>query len=96
MVAAGKQARLAALWSMKEVGQLQIDAKMTCWSMVRFLIDEHGDKLAQFLGGVKGQLDEQQQPTGRDLPDLQRRLLRELWGWSSVELDQAWLAWVNR
>ncbi len=96
MVAAGKQARLATLWGMKEVGQLELDAKMTCWSMVRFLIDEHGDKLARFLGGVKGQLDEQQQPTGRDLPDLQRRLLRELWSWSTVELDQAWLAWVNR
>src|SRR5262249_25146646 len=45
-----------------------------------------------FVGGVKGQLDEQGQPTGRDLPELQRKLLGELWSWTAVGFDEAWLA----
>jgi hypothetical protein len=96
MIAAGKQERVATMWGIKEVAELKLHQKLTCWSMARFLIDEHGDRFAEFLAGVKGQLDEQQQPTGRDLPSLQRKLLRELWGWSPAELDAAWLEWVNR
>lgn len=96
LVASGKQKRLAEIWALKEAAELDLDEKLTCWSMARFLIEEHPEKLASFLGGVKGQLDEQQQPTGRDLPGLQRRLLKEIWSWSTPEFDAAWAAWVQR
>ncbi len=96
LVASGDQKRLAQLLGFHEVGDLQEEAKLTCWSMVRFLLDEHGDAFAKFLGGVKGQLDAQGYPHGEDLPELQRKLMKELWNWSPVSFDEAWLAWVTR
>ena len=92
LVAAGKELRLAQLLRMKELDEFDENAKLTAWSMVRFLIDEHGEKFAAFLGGVKGQLDEQGQPSGHDLPELQRRLLEKHWGWTPVSFDAAWKA----
>ncbi|MBK7878347.1 MAG: hypothetical protein IPJ77_22050 [Planctomycetes bacterium] len=95
LVAAGKQKRLAQLLPMKEVSELDEESKLTAWSMVRFLLDAHPEKTAQFLGGVKGQLDAQGIPTGRDLPDLQRKLLKDLWDWNPVTFDEAWTGWVT-
>jgi len=86
---------LAQLMHVKEFGDLTIDANVICWSMLRFLIDEHPEALAKFIGGVKGQLDEAGYPTGKDLLGLQRRLLQELWGWSPAEFDEHWAQWVR-
>jgi hypothetical protein len=96
LAAAGDQARLAQLMGIHEVGELQESAKITCWSMVRFLLDEHGDAFAEFLGGVKGQLDEQGYPSGDDLPALQRKLMKALWSWTPGSFDEAWVAWATR
>jgi len=92
LVAAGKELRLAQLLHMNELDEFDESAKLTAWSMVRFLVDEHGEKFAAFLGGVKGQLDEQGQPTGRALHELQRKLLDSLWNWTPVSFDEAWKA----
>jgi hypothetical protein len=94
LVARGKAPRLAELMSAKGFSELDDDANVAAWSIVRFLLDEHGEAFARFLGGIKGQLDAAGYPSGADLGDLQRRLLRELWGWSPADLDAAWTAWV--
>jgi hypothetical protein len=96
MVAENDQKRLAQLMTFHEVRELDEDAKLTAWSMVRFLIDEHGDAFAKFVGGIKGQLDANGIPSSNDLPGLQRKLMKELWDWTPVSFDEAWLAWVNR
>lgn len=95
LVAAGKQKRLAQMLPMKEVSDLDEESKLTAWSMVRFLLDAHAEKTAQFLGGVKGQLDAQGLPSSNDLPGLQRKLFKELWDWTPVSFDEAWVAWVS-
>jgi hypothetical protein len=95
MVADGDQRRLGQLLVLKELSQLDEDSKLTCWSMLRFLIDVHGEKLAPFLGGVKGQLDEKGAPSSTDLPELQRKLMKDLWGWNPVSFDDAWTTWVR-
>lgn len=89
LVAGGKQKRLAQLMPMKEVAELDETSKITAWSMVRFLLDAHPEKTARFLGGVKGQLDEQGIPSSNDLPGLQRKLMKELWDWTPVTFDEA-------
>ena len=94
LVARGKAPRLAELMAAKGFSELDDDANIAVWSIARFLLDEHGEPFAGFLGGIKGQLDAAGYPSGADLPDLQRRLLRELWGWSPADLDAAWKAWV--
>ena len=72
---------------------LEAQDHVAIWSRAVFLIEKYPDELAQFLGGVKGQLDDQGHPTGRDLVGLQRRLLKEIWGWTPAEFDDAWRAW---
>lgn len=85
---------LAALMRRHTIGELSPDEHVLCWSLARFLIEEQPAGLAAFLGGVKGQLDERGYPSGKDLPGLQRRLMREIWDWSPNDLDAAWQAWV--
>ena len=84
----------AQLMRFKDFGSMDRDANVAAWSRVRFLIDEHPATLAVLLGRVKGQLDEAGYPTGRDLEGLQRRNLKDLFGWSPAQLDQAWAAWA--
>jgi hypothetical protein len=94
MLARGRQPTLAELWQVKEVGALDREALFTCWSMVRYLLDERPEQLAKLLGGVKGQHDAQGIPSGSDLPGLQRWLFKELFGWTPLEFDEVWRAWA--
>ncbi|MEY2783808.1 MAG: Peptidase superfamily [Planctomycetota bacterium] len=87
---------IAELTEVKEFGELTADDQISVWSRVRFLIEEHPDAFAKFLGGIKGQLDENQIPTGRDLPGLQRSLLQEFLGFSPLAFDDAWRAWLAK
>ena len=96
LASSGKAVSLAELMHRKSFGELERDAAVVAWSMVRFLIDEHPASFAPFLGDVKGQLDEKGYPTGSDLPGLQRASLKRLFGWSPAELDQEWRAWITR
>ena len=96
LVAAKDAISLAELLHKKEFGELDADAHLVAWSMVRFLIEEHPAELAKILGGIKGQLDADGRPTGKDLTDLQRKLFREAGGWSPAEFDEAWRKWAAR
>jgi hypothetical protein len=96
LAASGKAATFAQLLHAKSFAELSMDAQICAWSRLRFLADEHPERLAAFLGGVKGQLDAQGYPSGEDLPGLQRRLLKELWDWTPADFDVAWTAWVLR
>jgi len=91
----GKAATLAQLLHAKSFGELDMDAQVVAWSRVRFLLDEHPAEFAAFLGGVKGQLDQQGYPSSADLPGLQRRLLKELFGWTPADFDTAWADWAQ-
>ena len=84
------------LMRVKEFGEMNQDANLTAWSMVRYLMEEKPDALAHILGGVKGQLDENGWPTGKDLPDLQRKLLRESGAWTPAGFDDDWKAWAAK
>jgi hypothetical protein len=95
LVATDKAPRLSVLMNAKDYSELGTDGAVAVWSITRFLLDAHGEKYARFLAGVKGQLDANGMPSGEDLPNLQRALLRELWGWSPLELDDAWRSWVR-
>jgi hypothetical protein len=94
MLARGRQKTLAELLYVKEVGALDREALFTCWSMVRFLLDTQPEGLAKLLGGVKGQLDAKGYPSGNDLPGLQRKLFKELFGWAPAAFDEVWRAWA--
>jgi len=96
IVARGKPTTLAELMHLKEFGELDTDAHLVTWSMVRFLLEEHPDALARILGGVKGQLDADGRPSGKDLPDLERKLLQETGGWTPQSFDEDWRKWAAR
>jgi hypothetical protein len=91
-----KQKTLAQLWTAKDYGELGVDGLVQVWSISRFLLEEHGEAYARFLGGVKAQLDAEGRQSGDDLPGLERRLLQELFGWSPADLDRAWAEWARK
>lgn len=86
---------LAEMMRWNAFHDLDETAHRTAWSKVRFLVNEHPDKFARFVGGIKGQLDDKGYPSGKDLVGLQRRLLKEIWGWSPAQLDGAWNIWAR-
>ena len=96
MLARGRSKTMAQLLYEKEVGQLDRDGLFTVWSMVKFLLETNPEGLAKLLGGVKGQLDEQGSPSGKDLPGLQRKLLKDVFGWTPQSFDELWRAWASR
>ena len=87
--------RFAELMTRRTFGALTELELCACWSRVQFLATEHPAAFAEFLGVVKGQLDEAGYPTGNDLDGLQRRALKDIWGWSPADFDAAWLAWLR-
>lgn len=96
MLARGRQKPVAQLFQITQVGEMDTDALVTSWSIVRFLIDEHGEPFAKFLGGVKGQLDASGVPVGSDLPGLQRKLLKEHFEWTPIALEEVWKGWAAK
>ena len=94
LVRRGRAPSFTTLLNRHTIGELRDEEHATCWSLVRFLLEEHPEGFARFLGGVKGQLDERGYPSGHDLLGLQRRLLREIWGWTPKDLEEAWKTWV--
>jgi hypothetical protein len=87
---------LAQLMHAKDFGSLGDEGSIVAWAIVRMLADEHGEAFARFLGGVKGQLDDKGYPSGADLSGLQRRLFKELWGWTPADVDAQWKDWIAR
>jgi hypothetical protein len=96
LLGSGKAKTLADMMHVKDFGELDSDAHLCAWSMVRFLLDEHADTLAKLLGAVKGQLDEQGQPTGKDLPSLERKVLKDAGGWTTASFDEEWRKWAAK
>jgi hypothetical protein len=88
LVARKETISLAELWHAKEFGELDKDAHLVAWSMVRFLIEEHPQELAAILGGIKGR------ESGKDLLDVQRKLFQAKGGWTPAEFDEAWRKWA--
>lgn len=87
--------RLAELFQHNTLGSLsELDAA-SCWSRAVFLATEKPKEFAALLGGIKGQLDEEGYPTGRDLVGLQRKLFAEVFGWTSAQFDEAYFAWLG-
>jgi len=93
-IAAKGEPRLATLFPKNTLGALSELEAASCWSRLVFLESQFPGELALFLGGVKGQLDAEGYPTGRDLVGLQRKLLSEHFGWSPADFDAAYFAWL--
>ena len=89
-----KLAPFAELLRVDTFGELTQAQHETSYGLVSFLIEEHGDDFAAFVGAIKGQLDEAGYPSGKDLVGLQRKLLKDLWGWTPAQLDEAFHAWL--
>lgn len=96
LVRSGKAPTFARLLAAKSAEELDIEAKMTAWSIVRWMLETHPEPFARFVGGVKGQLDTEGRPTGANLLDLQRALLSEQFRMTPHEIDEAWKSWVLR
>jgi hypothetical protein len=76
-------------------GEMSQEDHVSTNGMVRFLIDEHPDKFASFIGAIKGQLNAEGYPDGSDLKGLQRKQLKELWGLTPNSLDVEFHAWIE-
>lgn len=90
----GKLAPFAELMRVDTFGELTQEQHVTAYGMVQFLLDEHPEQLAAFIGAIKGQLNEAGYPDGSDLRGVQRDQLKELWDWAPQDLDAAFSAWL--
>jgi hypothetical protein len=89
MVAAGKVPPLAQLFRRRDYGQLRFDDHMLVWSLVEFLANRHGDRFAAFLDRMKGRMTASG-PDSSNLLGVQRQAFKDLFGWSPINLEEAW------
>ena len=94
LVKRDKAPRVSTLMRIQSFADMDEAAHITSWSILCFMIEKHPAELAAVLGGVKGQLNASGVHSGGDLPGLQRRLFKEILGWSPAEFDSHWQAWV--
>lgn len=85
----------AKLMRIQAFGEMSQDDHVSAYGMVRFLIDEKPKEFAAFLGVLKGLLDERGYPDGSGLREVQRTQLKEIFGWTPAQLDEAWIAWIR-
>jgi len=90
-----KHTSIAKLMAAAGPADLDRAANVTAWAVTSFLIEKHPDEFAQLIGALKAQLDSEGYPTGRKLDDLQRNQFRELWSWTPMQLEDAWIAWLT-
>jgi len=91
-----KATSLAELLRRGTFADLTKEDHITAYAKVRFLAEAQAEKFAHFLGEVKGQLDDRGYPSGKDLPGLQRKLLKELWNWTPEQFDTDSEAWIKK
>lgn len=96
MILRGKQSKVAELMYVTETGALDPNDLYTCWSVARFMIEEHPNEWAKILGGLKGQLDAAGFSNGSDMPGLQRKLMKDVLQWTPQMFDEHWVAWASR
>jgi uncharacterized protein DUF1570 len=95
LVRKNKTTPMAKLMHAKHPADLDRVAHISAWSLVEFLSQNHAEDFAQFVGHIKSQLDDRGYPTGRNMLDLQRKLWKQIWGWTPMQVDQAWKEWVD-
>ncbi len=91
---ASKPPRLSELVALKEYAELKLEHHFATWSMVSYLIAQHGDAFADFNERLHSNVGDDGLPSGEGMPDLQREAFKECFKMSYAEFDAAWAAWV--
>jgi len=88
-VVKGDAPGFADLSRFRSFGDLGFEAHLTSWSKVKFLMQRDPEKFALWLTKLK---------TADDLTNnlaTQRKILKDVWGWSFSKADEEWEAWVK-
>ncbi len=94
LVMRDRAAPLAELTRKNSFAELDQNDHLVVWSKVDFLIGTDRKKFAALLDRLKGRTDTQGFTLSRGLPEAQREALREVYGWSYPEFEEAWKAHV--
>jgi len=81
MVASGKVSPFPAYYQKIEVGELLPEEHGQCWSLVSWLIETDPKKFRAFVNLIKAR-------------KTQDEALQQVYGWSVLQLDEAWRAYV--
>ncbi len=91
-----KAPRLAELTRLRDFSDLELPHHFVCWSMTKFLIEEHPDAYAALNLRLHGRMTEEGVPDGSDLPGVLRAAFREELGMSFAGFDEAWREWAEK
>ena len=95
LVRSGAPPRMARLIKIKTYSEMELEDHFTTWSMIDFLVKTHPEEFANFLGTIKGRTDERGYSLATDLKEAHREAFKSVFGWSYLDFDQAWAAWVG-
>lgn len=94
MIAAGDAPRMAELVNLRTFGEFDLEDHYATWSMVTYLVTEHGAGFARLNAELHGMKDGKGFPDGSGLDDKLRNFFLECIGMSYAEFDEAWRAWA--
>ena len=94
LVMRDRAAPVAELTRKNSFAELDQNDHLVVWSKVDFLIGTDHKKFAAFVDRLKGRTDTQGFTLSRGLPEAQREAMKEIYGWSYPEFEEAWKAHV--
>ena len=94
LVALDKAPRLAEMIGLRTYAEFEQRHHYACWSMTRFLIEQHAKGYAGLNGALHGRKAADGSPDAEDLVSVHRKAFQECVGLTYAQFDEAWRAWA--
>jgi len=94
LIRARKAPRIAELLQLSDYADFELPHHFVTWSLTKFMIEEHPEAYASLTQALHGRMDEEGYPDGTDLVGCHREAVREYFGMTHAQLDEAWAEWA--
>lgn len=97
LLANGKFAPFVTAYTWRDFGNITFNDHVALWSRMDFMMSLGKDKWRTFLFEVKGRVNpEDWSPDQRDLVGATRQAIKKAYGFSVLQFDDKWAAWVKK
>jgi hypothetical protein len=94
LIASDEAPRLAEMIALRTYAEFEMRHHYACWSMTRFMIEEHPEGYACLNAALHGRKTPDGMPDSQDMPGVQRAAFQDCFGMNYMQFDEAWRAWA--
>ena len=95
LIQSKKAPRMAEMAALRTYAEFDLRHHFASWSMIRFLIEEHGEAFACLNDRIHGIVSDEGIADGSDMQNKHREFFRECLGMNYAQFDAAWKVWAT-